>query len=274
MFSAIVGDMIGSIYEKKKFLPKQSPIFGQGYRFTDDTVFTIATCDSLLNQKNIIECYQYWGKKHKNVGASRKFTAWLESTDPQPYEGDTNGCLMRISPVCLLSKSNKDALEKAQAITAISHNSEQALQSVHIMMEGLLILKENFLLHRGLYADEMKISSKNKLMKCFDSYGLKLRTVEEIHLAGEFRMKALQTLEDVFACLNESSSFEDVMQNCIYCGGDVDTLCAVAGPFAELMFGIPSEYINPTLQRLPQDMKQIIQQEYIQSDLNGILNYF
>ena len=42
MIGAIAGDIIGSIYEPGLIKTKEFPLFGEGCRFMDDTVMTIA----------------------------------------------------------------------------------------------------------------------------------------------------------------------------------------------------------------------------------------
>ena len=65
MLGAIVGDIVGSIYERNNIKTKDFPLFGEGCHFTDDTVMTIATADALLhgNQEvDFIDAYKKWGK--------------------------------------------------------------------------------------------------------------------------------------------------------------------------------------------------------------------
>ena len=45
MYGAILGDIIGSIYEWKPTKQKDFPLFKEGCTFTDDTVLTIAVAD-------------------------------------------------------------------------------------------------------------------------------------------------------------------------------------------------------------------------------------
>ena len=49
MLGAIVGDIVGSIYEFNNHKFKDFDLFGPGCTFTDDTVLTVAVADWLLN---------------------------------------------------------------------------------------------------------------------------------------------------------------------------------------------------------------------------------
>ena len=47
MLGAIIGDIVGSIYEWHNIKTKEFPLFGQNCRFTDDTVMTVAVAEGL-----------------------------------------------------------------------------------------------------------------------------------------------------------------------------------------------------------------------------------
>ena len=49
VLGAIVGDIVGSIYEHRNIKSKAFPLFGDGCRFTDDTVCTVAVADCLMS---------------------------------------------------------------------------------------------------------------------------------------------------------------------------------------------------------------------------------
>jgi len=52
MLGAIVGDIVGSIYEFNNHRSKDFPLFGEDCKFTDDTVLTVAVADCLMNNGN------------------------------------------------------------------------------------------------------------------------------------------------------------------------------------------------------------------------------
>ena len=49
MLGAVVGDIVGSIYEWKNHRSKDFPFFGPGADYTDDSVLTLAVADALLH---------------------------------------------------------------------------------------------------------------------------------------------------------------------------------------------------------------------------------
>ena len=53
MYGAILGDMIGSPYERDRAYTNKFPLFRKRSHFTDDTVMTIAVADALLKVSSL-----------------------------------------------------------------------------------------------------------------------------------------------------------------------------------------------------------------------------
>ena len=49
MLGAIIGDIVGSVYEWHNIKTKDFPLFREDCFFTDDTVMTCAVADAILN---------------------------------------------------------------------------------------------------------------------------------------------------------------------------------------------------------------------------------
>ena len=49
MLGAIIGDIIGSVYEWNNIKTKEFPLFSERCFFTDDTVMTVAIAEALLH---------------------------------------------------------------------------------------------------------------------------------------------------------------------------------------------------------------------------------
>lgn len=248
MLGAVVGDVLGSVYEGGKRLSRDCALPAPGSRFTDDSVFTMATAEAMLLNRPVVEAFRAWGERHAAVGASKKFSAWLASAEPRPYQGDTNGALMRVSPAIALAETLEQAHARARAVTEVTHDHPRALAAVAAYTEALWAAMHGQ--GRNAVCARMVLN---------DDAGSSL---DELHQAAAFRMKADQTLADVRECLRAADSFEAVMRNCLYCGGDVDTLCAVAGTLAEPLWGIPHSYVAVTLTALTDDMIRLLQVQY------------
>lgn len=59
-YASEVGDIIGSVFERHNIKSKSFELFSSNSRYTDDSVLTIATMDSIINKKTFYESYRYW----------------------------------------------------------------------------------------------------------------------------------------------------------------------------------------------------------------------
>ena len=100
MLGAIIGDIVGSIYEPKdrRIKTKDFPFFGEDCRFTDDSVCTTAVADSLLHDLSPAETMRKWGKRYPRCGFSQIFKNWIYSEEDAPNCTFRNGAAMRVSP--------------------------------------------------------------------------------------------------------------------------------------------------------------------------------
>ena len=248
MLGVVVGDVLGSVYERGRYLARSSELPPLGARFTDDTVFTLAVAESMLDDKSVATCFRQWGRRHAHVGASRRFTQWLSSDTATAYQGDTNGALMRVSPAIVLAATLADAQRQAEAVTAVTHDHPRALESVRAYCNALWAALGG--------------ASKDDVLEALVLPDDEGQPLDALHAAGGFRMKAAQTLADVRECLREADDFEQTMRNAIYIGGDVDTVCAVAGALAECLWGVPRTFAMTALRVLPTDGVQLLQRQY------------
>ena len=88
MYGAIVGDIVGSVYERHNTSEYDFPLYklwGHRHsRFTDDSVLTIATASALLKNNGIKNLnvdlfaseYKEFHKRFPNRGYGRGFSAW------------------------------------------------------------------------------------------------------------------------------------------------------------------------------------------------------
>ena len=80
MLGAIIGDIIGSVYEWHNIKTTEFPLFQRRCRPTDDSVMTIAVAEGLVSswgkgeeeiKKAVIQSMQAWGRKYPGT-ARRK----------------------------------------------------------------------------------------------------------------------------------------------------------------------------------------------------------
>ena len=124
MYGAIIGDIVGSVYEFNNIKTKEFPLFSEGSTFTDDTIMTVAVARALLKAKNerfsfkhhLINEMRNMGRRFPNPtgGYGGNFARWLNSSKPKPYNSFGNGSAMRVSPCGLIADLN-EASELAKA---------------------------------------------------------------------------------------------------------------------------------------------------------------
>jgi ADP-ribosyl-[dinitrogen reductase] hydrolase len=248
MIGAIIGDILGSTFEGSCAPSSDHPFFPEGSRFTDDTICTIAICESTLNRCDHADSLRKWANLYPNAGYGGTFRQWMVLPDAGPYQSYANGALMRVSPAVALSHDLAHALENARAATEVTHNHEMALLAVECYVDALWAALAG--------ASHLQICS------IIETRGYNPHDVEERHHNPRFNLRADETLSDVLSCLQVASDFDSLMRECLYHGGDTDTICAIAGPLGEALWGIPLQVAEAALSYLPGAMIELVNEEY------------
>ena len=101
MIGAIIGDIVGSIYEWHNIKTKDFPLFRDNCRFTDDTVMTCAVAEAVMNggsTDDFIDAMKKYGRMYPDAGYGGRFIRWVYSESREPYYSYGNGSAMRVSP--------------------------------------------------------------------------------------------------------------------------------------------------------------------------------
>lgn len=101
MLGAIIGDVVGSVYEWNNIKTKDFPLFQKDCFFTDDTVMTCAVAEAIMNggeKDDFIDAMKKYGRMYPNADYGARFNAWLNSDNREPYNSFGNGSAMRVSP--------------------------------------------------------------------------------------------------------------------------------------------------------------------------------
>jgi len=253
MLGAVIGDIVGSIYEGGRAESRTVPLFGMNVTPTDDSVCTMAIAEAILDElppatARYARWLKQWGREFPAAGYGRDFKNWLTSADDAAYGSYGNGALMRVSPAVALSRDENEARLRAHAATIITHDHEVSLAAVDLYAQALW----------------MAMAGKGRDEACafLAENGVSRHSVDTAHRLGEFHIRADETLSDVLSCLSEAHDFESLMRECIYHGGDTDTLCAVAGPLGEVLWGIPPDIVEEAWAILPARMQSTLLDEY------------
>jgi len=236
MIGAIIGDIVGSKYEFHNHRSKDFEFFGEGCKFTDDSVMTIAVAKALMESKKdytdlseqAIKWVREIGLKYPFCGYGFMFFNWLYRKDPQPYGSYGNGAAMRISPVGWVSKDIDQAKELSRKVTEITHNHPEGIKGAECVAIAI------FLARQGKTKDEIKkYVTENYYMLDF--------TIDKIRPTYQFNETCQDTVPQALQAFFESISFEDAIRIAISVGGDSDTLACITGGIAEAYYSVPED---------------------------------
>lgn len=232
MLGAIIGDIVGSVYEWNNIKTKEFPLFSHDCFFTDDTVMTLAMAEGLLNggtEEAFIRAMKKLGRKYPDAGYGNRFGSWLFSDEESPYNSWGNGSAMRVSPVGWMYDTLEAVERYAEISASVTHNHPEGIKGAQATAASI------FLARKGKAKQEIKIYVEN-------TYGYDLsRTLEEIRPVNRFNESCQETVPEAIIAFLESDDFEDAIRNAISLGGDSDTLAAITGSIAEAAYGIPAE---------------------------------
>lgn len=230
MLGAIVGDIVGSVYEWNNIKTKDFPIFSERGFFTDDTVMTIAVADGITNggtADNFVESMKQFGKLYPDSGYGARFGNWLYSDVSEPYNSWGNGSAMRVSPCGWTCKTIGETERLAEISAAVTHNHPEGIKGAQATAAAI------FLARAGSSKDSIKAYIEGK-------YGYDLsRTLDEIRPVYRFNESCQETVPEAIIAFLESTDFKNAIRNSISLGGDSDTLAAITGSIAEAVYGVP-----------------------------------
>jgi ADP-ribosylglycohydrolase len=250
MLGAIIGDIVGSVYEYDRIKTKDFPLFQAGSRITDDTVCTVAVADTLLNDRDPTEAMVTWCRNYPGMGYGDRFTKWFDLPWQEPYGSFGNGAAMRVSPAAFLSPSLEYTRKLATKVTEITHNHPEGLKGALATADAIWMAFNA--------ATPAEIRGHVGAMYGYDMD----RSVESIRPDYRFYESCMKTVPEAIICAIEASDFEDAIRNAVSLGGDSDTLAAITGAIAEALFQIPERLCKEAWTRLPQDMTDVMLQMY------------
>lgn len=251
MFGAIIGDMVGSIYERKSCKSKKFDIYEPTMRMTDDSLLTIAVAKVLMRHFPIdyssesLKCIQedlakefvdaFFLKPHAGYGYL--FTKWCiackeNNTIAPAYNSFGNGSAMRISPVAWITDSIEHLKLLTKTVTEITHNHPEGLKGAEAISLCIYLA-----LHK-----KSKEEIKEIMIK--DYYPMIANLdYDELVKNYKFNSSCQGSVPQAIYAFLISNSLEDAIRTCVAIGGDTDTIAAMAGSIAEAYY--QKEQISP-----------------------------
>ena len=257
MIGALLGDVVGSIYEFDNIKTKEFELFDKECFFTDDSVMTIAIAEALMQnesinennieefKENLITVMHEIGIKYPDCGYGGHFLVWILRNKREPYNSYGNGSAMRVSSVGWYAKTLEEAELIAKATAEVSHNHPEGVKGA-VATAGAV-----FLARTGATMEDIR--------KYISQYYTIDFTIDEIRPIYDYDITCQGTVPQAMEAFFESDSFEDAIRNAISIGGDSDTLAAITGAVAEAYYGIPEDLKETALSYLDDRLLNIVE---------------
>ena len=262
MIGAIIGDIVGSRYERRNHKSKDFELFDNNCRPTDDSVMSLAIAKAILDcdgdystlSDNAVSCMQEFGRKYKNAGYGGRFIDWIFSKNPEPYGSYGNGSAMRVGPCGFVAESIEEAKKLSESVTKVTHNHPEGLKGAEAIAVAI------YLARSGKSKDEIKeYINKNYYDVSF--------TIDEKRPKYSFDVSCQGSVPIAFAAFFESDDFEDAIRTAISVGGDSDTIACMAGVLAEAYYGVPEDIIEDAIEFL--DSKEVETLYYFEKNFSS-----
>lgn len=276
MLGAVLGDIIGSVYESHNIKTTDFPLFGRFCRPTDDSVMSIAVADGCLESwfylgeenekiKNaVIGKMQYYGRRYPYAGYGGSFRRWLASEDPRPYNSWGNGSAMRVSSVAWIYNNLEDVMHAAKLTAEVTHNHPEGIKGAAALAAAVFLARRKF---------------SKKEIECFveDTFGYDLsQSLDSIRPVYRFDVSCQGSVPQAIRAFLESDDYESAVRLAVSIGGDSDTIACMTGAIAEAYYGIPRDIREKGLEFLDDFLKSRMDKfnAYINSERRQVICSF
>lgn len=265
MLGAICGDIAGSVYERNNIKFKLAPesLIHNRARFTDDTVMTCAVASGLLtglsqlpddwmkapeNEVLLCSCVRNslirFGNRYPYAGYGGSFRRWIRSADPQPYNSWGNGSAMRASYAGWVARTLEEAEKLAEISAKVTHNHPDGIKGAKVVAGSIFLLRSE--------------AGKEAIRQYASQYYDLNFTLDEIRDSYSFDVSCSGSVPQAIVAFLEGTNFADVISNAISIGGDSDTIAAIAGSIAEVIYPISQEVRAEVVDRLDAELLEVV----------------
>lgn len=222
MLGALIGDIVGSVYEWRNRKDKGFPLFQPDCRMTDDSVMTAAVASAVLMggleelelfQAHVITEMRRLGRKYPALGYGPRFEAWILSQEPKPYRSLGNGSAMRVSPVAWAAESLSQCLALAKASAEVTHDHPDGIAGACAVAGAVYLARMG--------------ESKEAIVDHVTRYYPLDFTLDEIREGYAFDVSCAGSVPQARSLL-EAEDFEDALRNAVSIGRDSDTIASMA----------------------------------------------
>ena len=285
-----IGDALGvpAEFNSRSYLEKNpiTDMIGYGTHhkpagtWSDDTSMTLATLDSLasrgLDYADLMERFIRWWKlaeytatdevfdigntTRKSLMAYDIYHIPAEDCGQSKSIDNGNGSLMRIIPIILYLNSTScdildteeklDIVHKASALTHAHEYSKTSCGIYYFILTELISNKSMNSIKVGI--EKAKIFYKNNV----DTHPFKRifnGNIEKLYASDIMSHGyVVSTLEAALWCVMNTDNYKDCILKAVNLGEDTDTVAAIAGGLAGVLYGvesIPASWLNKIIRR-------------------------
>ena len=268
MLGAIIGDMVGSVYEFDNIKTTSFPFFTERSTYTDDSIMTVAVADWLLtdndqSHESLEEIMVRYANKYPCPmgGYGGGFAQWLfrperlinyktgeKAGRRVPYNSWGNGSAMRVAAVGWKYDTLEETERVAELSASITHDHPEGVKGAQATAAAI------FLARTG--------STKQQIKEYIESrfgYDLSVHT-DVIRRIYGWESSCQGTVPPAIRAFLDSEDYESAVRIAVSLGGDSDTLACITGGIAEAFYKyIPQEIIQKAATRVSQPLLKVLE---------------
>ena len=257
MIGAIIGDIVGSVYEFDNIKTKDFPFFRPDCEATDDSIMTLAVAKSILeangdletlSQQTVANMIQL-GNRYPFAGYGGRFMQWLKKgkykANPGPYNSFGNGSAMRASPCGFAANTLEETIAMACVTAEVTHNHPEGIKGAEATAAAIFLAKT------GAGMNEIKVYITAHY------YPLDF-TLDQIRPTYKYDVSCQGSVPQALEAFFESTSYEDAIRGAVSIGGDSDTIASITGGIAEAYWGVPESIRKEATSFLDRGQKSLL----------------
>lgn len=263
MLGAIVGDIIGSIWEGLP-VTEHTNIFDphtHQYRITDDTICHIAIAEGILHitqprrlfqrtppisptTQTIANHLRKWYHRYPNAGYGFQFSHWAQTPNFPPYHSYGNGAAMRSGCIAQLSKNTAQRNTLTELACSPTHNDPITVASTKALNAAIHHLHQ----HKNIDA----------LPSILHHYtGMQPSDLTDRIQRNEFIIQNKWCVAIAFTIAQRATSYEHGVHLAMQANQDTDTQASITGNLLAAIHPIPPAWVQMAQKVMPEDIQQI-----------------
>ena len=267
MLGAIIGDMVGSVYEFDNTKRTDFPFFSERSTFTDDSIMTLAVAEWLLTDsqhthESLERIMVKYAEEypHPMGGYGGGFAQWLFRPERLidyktgeiaggrvPYNSWGNGAAMRASAVGWMFDTLEETEDVAAISASITHDHPEGIKGAQATAAAI------FLARTGSSKQEIKEYIEKRF-----GYDLSVHS-DEIRKTYGWEDSCQGTVPPAIRACLDSTDIESAVRIAVSLGGDSDTLACITGGIAEAYYGeIPDAIYKKAIGMLPAEFIHVL----------------